>query len=517
VRTPSTAPAQLLDSQSNLYEDAHRQVPTAAVTAGYALDDRDSVTGSFTWLERGGLRTYTELNSSSAAPAVLTSSAERLSAGHDPEKDYDERLGFSRKLERPGEELTLSLHRASSYQHENYAYTNESILPPAATYDSYLILHENHATTEVDADYVLPFSKQRSLKLGYSFEQDDYLYGVTGGNIDPVSGLPIIDPNTTNDFRFRQRINGAYASYRASNDRWSLLAGLRAERTDTDALLLTSNTASNGSYFGIYPSVHVDRILSDEATLSFGASRRVTRPDPSNLDPYVDPEYTPNLRAGNLHLQPEYTQSYEIGYGFQGRKTLYQVTGYYRHNRDSVTDVTEYQGNGISLTTKENLPRADAAGLELSSDGRIGQVLTYSVSANVFYSQIDATALGIPGLQSTTGVNAKLKLDYHPTSLDSAQIAVTRTDKRLTPQGYVSAINLLNAGYRRQLRSDLTAIATVSDLFNGQRNVRFESTSTFAGEYVRAVRGRLVYVGFIYSFGASSSGKEPSFEYEGPG
>jgi hypothetical protein len=59
-------------------------------------------------------------------------------------------------------------------------------------------------------------------------------------------------------------------------------------------------------------------------------------------------------------------------------------------------------------------------------------------------SQIDAPGLGIPGLQSTTGLNAKVKLDYRPTAADSAQLTVTRTDKRLTPQGYVSAINLVN-------------------------------------------------------------------------
>jgi hypothetical protein len=87
----------------------------------------------------------------------------------------------------------------------------------------------------------------------------------------------------------------------------------------------------------------------------------------------------------------------------------------------------------------------------------------------LFRSQIDATALGFSGLETTSGVNAKVKLDYRPTSADTVQITVTRTDKRLTPQGYVNAINIVNLGYRRQLDSDLTGVVTVSDLFNGQR------------------------------------------------
>jgi outer membrane receptor for ferrienterochelin and colicin len=514
VRAPNPTTAQLLDSNSSLNERIRRQAPTVGLSAEYALDDRQSVSGSVRWNERGGLRTYTQLNDSSTPAGLLTSSSRRISAGHDPETDYDERLGFLRKLARPGEEIDISVHRSTSHQREHYDYTNDSFIPAAATFYNNLNLREDHATTEFGVDYALPFSKARSLKLGYAFEQDDFRYGNAGNNVDPVTGVQTVDPNVTNDFKFRQQINAGYASYQATIGTWNWLAGLRAELTHTDAQQLTDNVSNSGSYFRIYPSLHADRSLSDEATLSFGASRRVTRPDPSNLDPFVDHEYTPNLRAGNANLQPQYTQSYEFGYGFEGRGLAYQLTGYYRRNRDSATDVTEYLGNGFSLTTKANLPKNDSAGLEFTSNGHIVPQLAYSLSGNLFYSQIDATALGVPGLQSTSGVNGKLKLDYRPTSADSVQLIVTRTDKRLTPQGYVSAINIVNVGYKHQVTSDLTAIVTVSDVFNGQHYERFESTPAFTGDYLRAVRGRVLYVGVIYSFGSTKKDKQANFEYD---
>ena len=514
VRAPNPTTAQLLDSNSSLNERVRRQAPTVGLSAEYALDDRQSVSGSVRWNERGGLRTYTQLNDSSTPAGVLTSSSRRISAGHDPETDYDERLGFLRKLARPGEEIDISVHRSTSHQREHYDYTNDSFIPAAATFYNNLNLREDHATTEFGVDYALPFSKARSLKLGYAFEQDDFRYGNAGNNVDPVTGVQTVDPNVTNDFKFRQQINAGYASYQATIGNWNWLAGLRAELTHTDAQQLTDDVSNSGSYFRIYPSLHADRSLSDEATLSFGASRRVTRPDPSNLDPYVDHEYTPNLRAGNANLQPQYTQSYELGYGFEGRGLAYQLTGYYRRNRDSATDVTEYLGNGFSLTTKANLPKNDSAGLEFTSNGHIVPQLAYSLSGNLFYSQIDATALGVPGLQSTSGVNGKVKLDYRPTSADSVQLIVTRTDKRLTPQGYVSAINIVNVGYKHQVTSDLTAIVTVSDVFNGQHYERFESTPAFTGDYLRAVRGRVLYVGVIYSFGSTKKDKQANFEYD---
>jgi outer membrane receptor protein involved in Fe transport len=514
VQAPDPTTAQVLDSNSSLSERVRRQAPAAGLSTEYTLDDRQSVSGSLTWSKRGGLRTYTQLNESSTPSGVLTSSSQRLSSGHDPETDYDERLGFTRKLGRAGGALDLSLHRSTSRQREHYDYTNDSFIPPAARYYNNLSFREDHETTELGVDYALPFSKARSLKLGYAFEQDDYRFANAGNNVDPVTGAQVPDPNITNDFKFRQQINAGYASYQASVGVWNWLAGLRAELTRTDARQLTDNVSNSGRYFRVYPSLHIDRSMSDQTTLSFGASARVTRPDPGNLNPYVDHEYTPNLRAGNANLRPQYTQSYEIGYGFEGGGLAYQLTGYYRRNRDSVTDVTEYLGNGFSLTTKTNLPKNDSAGLEITSNGHIVPKLAYSLSGNLFYSQIDSTALGVAGLKSTTGVNAKLKLDYRPTSDDSAQLIVTRTDKRLTPQGYVSAINIVNVGYKRQIKPDLTGIVTVSDLFNGQRFERFESTPTFTGDYLRTVRGRVLYVGLIYSFGSTKKEKEANFEYD---
>ena len=143
--------------------------------------------------------------------------------------------------------------------------------------------------------------------------------------------------------------------------------------------------------------------------------------------------------------------------------------------------------------------------------------LACSVSGNAFYSQIDASQLGVPGLESTTGVNAKVKLDYRPSAADSAQITFTRTDKRLTPQGSISAINIVNLGFKHTFTHDLSLIATVSDLLNGQRYRRFAATPVLTQVYERRVEGRVVFVGLVYSFGVQKKDKQSEFEYENTG
>ncbi len=516
VRALDPTTGQSTDSQSSINEKVRRATPSLGFSAQYALNDRQSLSGSANWSERGGLRTYTELNDRSTPPGVITSSTRRLSSGHDPESVADAKLGFNQKLSPSGAMLDVSLHRSTALQHEHYDYTNDSFLPPAAALYNNLSFHEADATTEVGVDYATPLSTTSSFKLGYAGEQHDYEFGNIGMNVDPATGSQIIDPGLTNHFKYRERINAAYASYQRVVGAWTWLGGLRAEHARSVAQQLTDNVSTAAGYFRVYPSLHVDRSLSDRSTLSFGASRRVTRPDPGNLNPYVDREYAPNLRAGNAHLKPQFTDSYEVGYGYSGRGPSYGLTGYYRSNRDSVTDVTEYLGNGLSLSTKANLPKNNSGGLEFTANGhsRIVSKLTYGVSGNLFYSQIDATALGSPGLRSTVGLNAKVKLNYRATADDSAQATVTRTDKRLTPQGYVGAVNLVNFGYKRQLMPDLTVVATLSDAFNGQRFHRFAGAPTFTQDYQRTVAGRVGYIGIVYTFGSTPKDKQQNFEYD---
>ena len=517
VTGPDPATGQVLESRDNADQLIRRNIPSVSFSAEYDPNDRQSLSGSASWLSRGGLRTYTQYGVSSLESGTVTSATRRITSGHDPENDYDMTLRFTQKFSKPGENLDFSVHRSISHQREQYDYINDSFVPPAPTFYNNLSFTEDHGISEADADYTLPLSKTQTLKLGYAFEQDDYGFDNVGANVDPVTGVETIDPALTNQFRFQQRIHALYLSDQGSVGVWNWLAGARTEWTSTNAVQVTDDLSTASRYADIYPSLHVERSLSGRSTLSFGASRRITRPDPSYLNPYVDHEYPPNLTAGNPDLKPQFTQSFELGYGYESGGASYGLTGYYRRNKDSVTDVTEYLGDGLTLTSKTNLPSSDSAGVEFLANGHLLRNLTYSLSGNAFYTQIDATALGAPGLKSTTGLNVKAKLDYRPSAADSAQIIFTRTDKRLTPQGSVAAINIVNLGYKHALTPSLSAVATISDLFDGQRYQRVASTPTLTQVYERSVSGRIAWLGLTYTAGVTKKEKQPNFQYESGG
>jgi outer membrane receptor protein involved in Fe transport len=317
----------------------------------------------------------------------------------------------------------------------------------------------------------------------------------------------IPNPNITNQFTYRQAVHAAYGSYEATHGLWNFLAGLRVEQTET--------TLAH-RYAGVYPSLHLERQLSESSSLSLNADRRVTRPDPEALNPFVDHTDTQNLRAGNPNLVPEDTQSAELEYDRQSKRLNFSVTGYLHRNRNSFTDLAQPISSTVVLLTKANLATDRSEGLEFIGNARLTRQWSYGFSANLFNRQIDATTLGASGLKSTKGVNLKSNLEYHPSAADTAQISLSRSDKQLTPQGYIDPITLVNLGYRRALDTHWSAVFTIADLFNGQVLRRYVVTPTLTDSYRRAQIGRIAYIGVVYSFGAPKKDKADDFEYDEP-
>jgi len=500
-------------SRNTLTEDIRRRIPLGKLGASYALDEDRTLELSVTRGGRSGARNFIADSASgepNAAPDALSS---RQSLGSEWSMDSDQRLSFEQRFDRKGELLTVMLHRSTFYERERYTYLTTSLIPVATPTADDLRLSEDHDTVDFGVDYVLPVDNDRLLRLGYSSEQSNNTFGYAGDSVDAF-GVPTPNPAITDDFFFRQVVDAAYGSWQQRFAPWTALIGTRVEYTRTDARQLTDARTFEHRYFHVYPSLHLDRVIGDDATLSFSASRRIARPEPSAFDPYVDRQDIQNLRAGNPNLLPQDTRSYEVSFAREMAGTNFGATAYLRRNRDSVTDVTQYIGPDVTLTTKANLPRNNSSGLELSSNGHLTTSLAYSLNANVFHAEIDASPLGFVGLRSTSGINLKASLDDHLSAADTAQIYLTRSDKRLTPQGFVDAIYQVNAGYRRQLAAGLTLVATVSDLFNSQTYRRTAETSTFTDVYQRHVKGRIFYLGAVYAVGGTKKPKAPAFDYD---
>ncbi|HZZ34063.1 MAG TPA: TonB-dependent receptor [Phenylobacterium sp.] len=501
-------------SQQTIDERQRRWTPSIKAGVDYDINDNQSVGASFSHRELMGKRYFDQHDSDGLAGGAFADLSDRHDDGRDWNVDAGEGLRFDQKLWRPNETLSLNLQHSVDRERETNNYANSFTLPPSTqTFDELRLSHDL-VKTEFSADYDLPLADERGVKLGYDLESDRNRFDPSGGAVDPVSGLIADNPAITNHFRYHQTINAAYGQYQAPLGPWQVQLGARFEASQATGLQVTDDIINRRSDSGLYPSLHLDRAVGDDGKISLGIARRLTRPDPEILNPFIDTQDTHNLRAGNPDLVPQDTWSYEAGYNVAAQALSYGATAYYRFDRNSLTDVVRPISDEVLLTTKANLPKSRSAGLEFTAAGKLGQQLAYSLSGDLFAAQIDATALGAPGLKSTTGLNLKASLDWRPTKVDTAQVSFSRADKRLTPQGSVDAINLVNLGYRRQLRPDLAAVVTVTDLFDGQRFQRLIATPQLRDVYLRNQYGRIAFVGLVYTFGGQGKAKPSAFDYQ---
>lgn len=502
-------------STESIDEEFRRFIPSAKASLEYDLSPRQSVTANFSDRQLTGDRDFDQSDDSGPSGAPVNAISYRHSDGHEWDIDVSEGLRFDQQFGLAGEGLSLGLQRSVYGERERYFYNNISTLPAGPESFNDLHLGLDLVKTEVTADYVRPFGGQGTVRAGYDLEDDRNAYDNFGHTDDPALGTPgVIDPTVTNDFRYHQQVNAGYAQLESPYGAWTVQAGVRVEGAHISTYQITGGVAGGHDELAAYPTLHLDRMLSDTAKLSLSIARRVTRPDPQALNPFTDYQDIHNLKAGNPDLLPQDTWDYEIGYNDRLGGLSWGTTGYYRFDRDSVTDVVKPVSDDVVLDTKANLPQSRSAGLELQASGKIVAPLSYSLSANVFYAQIDAAGLGQTGLASTEGVNMKASLDWRPTAADTAQLSFSRQDRRLTPQGSLSAVNLVNVGYKHQLTTSLALVATVTDLFDGQRQARIIDTSVLQDDYVRYQVGRVALVGFTYTFGAGRKAKGAGFQYD---
>ncbi|WP_037501005.1 TonB-dependent receptor domain-containing protein [Sphingobacterium deserti] len=126
----------------------------------------------------------------------------------------------------------------------------------------------------------------------------------------------IYDPQNSNHFMYKEQIHAAYMNVNFNLDKWGLIAGLRAERTQSSGELINESTAFDRQYTQLFPSVSVRYQPSNNHQLQLSYSRRINRPDYEDLNPfryYID-AYV--FWEGNPYLQPELANAYELNYTF---------------------------------------------------------------------------------------------------------------------------------------------------------------------------------------------------------
>lgn len=394
-------------------------------------------------------------------------------------------------------------------------------LPVGPTTFTDILARNRSDQTELKADYVRPMPANGKLKAGLDVRDDDNRYdnhglaGVSVASADP-------DPTQTNLFLYKQTVAAAYLTYEQPLGDWTVLGGLRLENVELKLDQVTTGEVHDTTYFRAYPSLHASYRVSDAQQLSLSYSRRVQRPNPEDLNPFPIQFGPLTFQAGNPNLQPQTTDSFEAGYQYKAGQTFYLATLYYRRNEHGVTGVVTAEPDGVQLTTQENLANSKAAGLELVANGHLTKTLSYSVSTNLYWNEIEAESAGplqlidFAGRRSAFEVGGRASLTWQPTPKDTFQATTNLNAKRLTPQGFVEPFAITYLGYRHKFSDALFGVVTIQDPFDGVRFNQTISTPILRETSQQHIHIRGIFFGVTRNFGTGpKKPREPGFDFGG--
>ncbi|MDB5471463.1 MAG: TonB-dependent receptor [Caulobacter sp.] len=488
----------------------------ARFTADYRLTDKLTLTGELrgNLIDNGGegLEAYETTN----AAGVVTSRFTR-----------DGDFGFSgdnigataravRRFEGAGHEWTNELRVDRNKGHVSFGSEYDFDLPAAPA----LFEHSDNRfmlnLLGFTSGYVRPMPDDGKLRAGYELEYRDVGFD-NGTSRGPARNALVADPFVTNRFNVNQAVHALYATYERPFGKVSAQFGLRLEYADIQLNQVTTGIEADQSYFRAYPTLNVQYQITDAQLVKASYSRRIQRPPPFLLNPFVSYQDPLNLRAGNADLKPQETDAYEVLWQMRAGQTFYQATVYFRDTDKAFTEVQSDLGGGVLLTRPENLGSRRDLGVELVANGPLTKTLKYNASVNLYRQEIDAA--GLPGAEDRSGTvyTGRASLSWQPTPEDFLQLSGFYQGESLTALGKREAGGMLNLGYRRKLNDKLAFQLTARDLLDNFGDVSTIDSPSFHDRTERTFGGRAVFIGLTWTFGATPKReREPTFDFSAP-
>ncbi|MDB5432981.1 MAG: TonB-dependent receptor [Caulobacter sp.] len=420
--------------------------------------------------------------------------------------------GLRRKFKGAGHDFSLNFSYDFTNDDRVRSGQTQSLLPAAPdAFDQQRI--DNRLTqADLKGDYVHPMDGGVTLKLGFDIQRDDNRYNNRGYR-GPAAGALTPDAALTNLFLYRQTLSQAYVTYEHPFGPLTVLAGLRVEDAHLDLTQVTQGLHNTNDYARLYPTLHLAWKLDDNQQITASYSHRVQRPGPEEFNAFrflIDPL---NYRAGNPGLKPQETHSLELGYQLHKGPALYLATLYYRENYNGVADVVTDLGGGVFLTSRANLAQSRNGGMELVANGRLSKTLSYNLSGNLFWSQLDSLGPGFPAARSIVTASGRGNINWQVTGADLVQVNFFVLGKRLTPQGYGEPIYGLNLGYRHKITDHVAFVMTVQDALGTFKDRQVIDTATLKTTTERNFDSRMVLVGFTWTFGGGKQ-RDPGFDFQ---
>jgi len=305
----------------------------------------------------------------------------------------------------------------------------------------------------LQADYQTPLDSSQLLEFGgkYIIRQviSNYSYE-TGAGVEASPGL-------TNRFTYDQNVTAGYLEYTlTTHSPFSMRAGARYEYAAISAGLQNPGvTLPTIPSYGVFvPALNVGWRLKNGKLIKMGVTRRIQRPSIQYLNPNVVAAMPGSISTGNPGLGPEYSDNIELGYNTAIKSVTIGFSGFYRRTTGAIESVGLPVGGGDTIErTYANIGTEHTAGLDVFGNLDLGQKLSLSGGADVYYTDLEGGPPGLGAGGRNTGwvVSGRLSGGYTFASGWSLYLYSYYRRSQVLLQGYQTGFPYYSLTLKREL------------------------------------------------------------------
>ena len=419
-------------------------------------------------------------------------------------------FNYRYQIDTAGRVLTIDIDHARYAMRSDQLFRNASFDPDqhpktSDTLSGYL--PSDISIYSFKADYTHPFRGKGKLEAGIKSSQ------IRTDNVanyyNLIHNIPSADLDKSNHFIYREQIHAVYLNTNKEFGKFGLQLGLRAEHTALKGHQLGNSAKPDSSFTRNFTNLFPTFYLSykpdsaEKHVLSFSYSKRISRPNFNNLNPFVAPLDKFTQYVGNPYLKPVFSHNATLAYTFRKKLTL---SYFYNYHKDAIVETIELQG-----TTFISRPNNFGKGVEtgFSVDATLNPSKWWTINFYSEYQRRSYKTLLYNMPIDTSGFFGMAQMN-HQWSLPkdwSLELFAFYIGKRLNRQFVLGEFWAMNIGIQKKILDKKGSLKlNLPDAFYTRVNKGLiNNLKNGAGDYHNMGDSRQLRLTFSYSFGKSGS------------
>jgi len=416
-------------------------------------------------------------------------------------------VAYGHKFQQLGHTLNFGFNYTFDREDEKYFFTNTR--PTFTTNESFFLIADQKVA-DFTLDYTRPM-KHGLLETGFKFRRRTI---PTDMQFNPSTTNSVLDTGADGKATYKETIPSLYGNYTYEVQKFEAEVGLRVEYVDLQYDVDPNHNTykSDGySYFQPFPSARLTYKINENNKLSAFYNRRVDRPD--EVDIRIFPKYDDAeiIKVGNPMLQPQFTNSIEIGYKNVWNKGYYYGAIYHRSSDGKITRIaTTVDGSNLIYNISQNAGKSYNSGIEMVLNQDLNEKININLNVSGYINQIDAFSVQnkYPILNTFTADeqevysgNIKLNSKFKFSNKMEGQLTAIYLAPDIIPQGTIGTRFSLDLGIKKIIQNGKGELfINATDILNTMVTRIEVDGNNFSYTSDNYYETQVVRVGYSYKF-----------------